>query len=46
MVRKGQYNSFTIKNKRRSRDEFFSVSDNTEVLKQMFKGNLQKKVLA
>jgi hypothetical protein len=45
-VRKGQCNSFTINNKWWSRDEFFSVSDNNEVLKQILKGNLQKKVLA
>ena len=45
-VHKGQCNSFTINNKWWSRDEFFSVSDNKEVLTQIVKENLQDKVLA
>jgi len=45
-VRKGQCNSFTINNKWWSRDEFFSVSDNKNVLDQIVKENMQSKVLA
>jgi hypothetical protein len=45
-VRKGQCNSFTINNKWWSRDEFFSVSDNKNVLDHIVKENLQSKVLA
>jgi hypothetical protein len=45
-VRKGQCNSFSINNKWWSRDEFFSVSDNKNVLNQILKENLQGKVLA
>lgn len=45
-VRKGQCNSFTINNKWWSRDEFFSVSENKEVINQILKGNLQTRVLA
>lgn len=45
-VRKGQCNSFTINSKWWSRDEFFSVNDNKDVIKQILKENLQTKVLA
>jgi hypothetical protein len=45
-VRKGQCNSFTINNRWWSRDEFFSVSDNIDVLSQIVKEKLQNKVLA
>jgi hypothetical protein len=45
-VRKGQCNSFTMNNKWWSRDEFFSVSDNKEVIRQILKENLQSKILA
>lgn len=45
-VRKGQCNSYSINNKWWSRDEFFSVSDNKNVLNQIVKEKLQSKVLA
>lgn len=45
-VRKGQCNSFTINNKWWSRDDFFSVSDNKNVINQIIKEKLQSQVLA
>lgn len=45
-VRKGQCNSYTINNKWWSRDEFFSVSDNKNVLTQIVKEKIRTKVLA
>lgn len=45
-VRKGQCNSFASNNKWWSRDEFFSVADNKNVLEQITKENLQDKILA
>ncbi|WP_310379107.1 hypothetical protein [Flavobacterium sp.] len=45
-VRKGQCNSFTINNKWWSRDDFFSVADNKNVLNQIVKEKKQHKVLA
>ncbi len=45
-VRKGQCNSYVSNNKWWSRDEFFSVSDNKNVLNQIIKEKLQDKILA
>ncbi len=45
-MRKGQCNSFTINNKWWSRDDFFSVSDNKNVINQIIKEKLQSQVLA
>jgi hypothetical protein len=45
-VRKGQCNSFTNNNKWWSRDDFFSVADNKNVLNLIIKGKLEEQVLA
>jgi hypothetical protein len=45
-VRKGQCNSYTYNNKWWSRDEFFSVAENRNVLEHILKEKLENKVLA
>lgn len=45
-VRKGQCNSYTNNNKWWSRDDFFSVADNKNVLNLIVKEKLQDKILA
>ncbi|MDR7209854.1 hypothetical protein [Flavobacterium piscis] len=45
-VRKGQCNSYTINDKWWSRDEFFSVRANQNVLNEILKNSLERKVLA